>query len=76
MTKQDLSIRFSDNERVIEISMTEGDRIVLQTDHLLSAVTCEKIHKILKNWLSGKQPVLILDQGIKLAVIRVCQNKM
>ncbi len=54
----------------IEVKISEGDRLILHTEQTLSNQTCEKIHRMLSRWLEGSDPILILDAGFKLTIVR------
>lgn len=75
MDTQNLKVQFSEDNRIIEISMTEGDRIILQTEHRLPSVVIARLRSTAEDWLLGNIPVLILDSGLNLAVVRTCPNK-
>jgi|WetSurMetagenome_2_1015567.scaffolds.fasta_scaffold01185_9 hypothetical protein len=67
--EQDLVVQFKDGQ-VIEVTMHKGDRLILQTDHVLSERMKQRIFNHIKSWLHSEVPVLIIESGIKLAVVR------
>ena len=75
MDTQNLKVQFSKDKRIIEISMAEGDRIILQTEQRLPSSVITRLRSTAEDWLSGNVPVLILDAGLNLAVVRTCPNK-
>ena len=70
---RDLSVQFEDKS-VIEITMTEGDRLILQVEHPIPQVVVARLHDVVNRWLAGMEPLLILDPGVKLAVVRTLKN--
>jgi hypothetical protein len=66
---RNLEVQFHDG-KVVEVEMGDGDRIILQVDHALSDQMRHRLLDIVNTWLNDPSPVLILDAGVKIAVVR------